>query len=366
MQNMKYLYRVLVALSMAIFAVSCGDDNSILIDSLSADGDEFFCNQKVKVWMCVNSSDLWHTDYEWSCDGGTLTQPQGLNEMTWKAPNVPGIYTITCRATVGKATETRSHKMYVSSYYFEKFEKSSHSLSLQGSNKNAMKKETNGNQYLQIQVNSSSEAKRYVRRSFDDNSLCTPFSTRMKLGFEKNVPNTQHVIVGKNDELGMMEYRWNMRSDVSNRSSFVNQIRFLWYPSVPKDGYPVIPVEEKATSVEGTDDYNVLLSAVYTGPDGRQTAYNEYHKIEGLNTFKVKDYKTVSMSVDENEKLIICMAGSEMLNSSIVSNVRAEKGCEGKMYINNWEIYYLNGNGGRNIPVVYMDDALGSTTEILK
>ena len=80
---MKSLYRLILLLCFAPFLASCGDDDFIEIDSLSADGDEFYCNQKVKVWMCVRSSDLWHTDYQWSCDGGTLTQPQGLNEMTW-------------------------------------------------------------------------------------------------------------------------------------------------------------------------------------------------------------------------------------------------------------------------------------------
>ena len=81
--------------------------------------------------MCVRSSDLWHTNYEWSCDAGSLTQPQGLNEMTWKAPSTPGTYTITCRASIGGESQVRSHKMYVSSYNFDKFEKTPHSLSLQ-------------------------------------------------------------------------------------------------------------------------------------------------------------------------------------------------------------------------------------------
>ena len=103
---------------MAIAAglTSCSDESdSLTIDSLNTMGDEFYCNQKVKVWMCVNSSDLWHTTYTWSCDGGTLTQPQGLNEMTWKAPSVPGTYPIPCTAKVGNKAQTRSHQMYVSS-----------------------------------------------------------------------------------------------------------------------------------------------------------------------------------------------------------------------------------------------------------
>jgi len=361
---MKYLQSVFMVWIMAMAAVSCSDEEYLEIDSLSADGDEFFCNQKVKVWMCVHSSDLWHTTYEWSCDGGSLTQPQGLNEMTWKAPNIPGVYTITCKATVGGESQVRSHKMNVSSYYFEKFEKSSHSFSLQKSNTNALKKEKNGNQYLQIRVNSSSEVKRYVRREFGDDNLCTPFSTRMKLGFDQNVPNTQRVKVGSTDEPAMLEYRWNMRSDLSNENSYISQIRMLWYPSVPADGYPAVP--EEGLTLENTADYNVRLIVQYTGADGKKTTYNEYRKVEGLNTFKVAEYKTVSMSVDENERLLVYVAGDEVLTSNILSNARTVNGCPGNMYINNWEIYYINGNGGRNIPLMYMDDAYASTSELLK
>ena len=40
--------------------------------------------------------------------------------MTWKAPSTPGTYTITCRASIGGESQVRSHKMYVSSYYFDK------------------------------------------------------------------------------------------------------------------------------------------------------------------------------------------------------------------------------------------------------
>ncbi len=361
---MKYIYQLFIALFCTISFASCGEDEFLEIDSLSADGNEFFCNQKVKVWMCVNSSDLWHTDYEWDCDGGILTQPQGLSEMTWKAPSVPGVYTITCKATVGGKSQVRSHKMYVSSYYFEKFEKSSHSFTLQSSNTNSLKKEANGNQYLQIRVNSAAEVKRYVRRAFDDASLYTPFSTRLKLGFEENVPNTQKVKVGSKEENAVLEYRWNLRSDPSNQNAYINQIRMLWYPSTVTDEYPSVP--NGGTTVEGTTDFNVQLIAQYTSATGTKVTRNEYHKLNTMNTFVAKEYKTVSMSVDENDKLLAHVAGTEVLISDIVANLRTEMQCEGRMSINNWEIYFINGNGGRNIPLMYMDDAYGSNTEILR
>lgn len=374
---MKYLYNLLIALFCSCAIVGCGDDDFLEIDSLSTDGDEFFCNQKVKVWMCVRSSDLWHTDYEWTCEGGTFTQPQGLNEMTWKAPSVPGTYTITCKATVGGVSQVRSHKMYVSSYYFEKFEKSSHSMSLQGNNTNSLKKESNGNQYLQIRVNSNSEVKRYIRRAFgDDNLVANPFSTRIKMGFESNVPNTQRVIVGNKNENAVLEYRWNLRADASNEGAYLNQIRMMWYPGTLKDGevYPDVPVvkvdengeTQPVLTPEGTLQYNVQLVAQYTGADGKKTTKNEYHFLNTMNTFKAKEYKTVSMGLDQNKVLTAYIDGVETLRSNIVQELYTEKNCKGGIYVNNWEVYYINGNGGKNIPQMYFDDAYASNTEILK
>ena len=365
---MKYIYQIFFILFCTLTFVSCGDDDYIEIDSLSADGDEFYCNQKVKVWMCVRSSDLWHTTYEWSCDAGTLTQPQGLNEMTWKAPSSPGRYTITCRAKVGGETQTRSHTMYVSKYYFDKFEKAPHSMSLDSKKtKSAFKQESDGNQYLQVQMNSAADVNSYVRRSFSDESLYTPFSTIMKLGFEKNIPNLQNIKVGTKTGKPTLEYRWNLRSDASNNGAYINQIRLLWYPGALKSGevYPAVS-DDGTLSIEGTPDYNVQLIVQYTGSDGKKISYNEYHKLNTMNTFKNKLYQTVSMSVDENEMIIVHVAGKEVLRSSVLSNARTVNACEGRMSINNWELYIPNGDGGKSIPIIYIDDAEASISDILK
>lgn len=359
---MKYIYQLLIALFCVVNFVGCGDEDFLEIDSLNADGDEFFCNQKVKVWMCVKSSDLWHTDYQWSCDGGVLTQPQGLNEMTWKAPSLPGTYTITCKATIGGESQERSHKMYVSSYYFEKFEKSPHSITFQNSTAN-FKKEGD-NQYMQFSVNSSSEVKRNLRRPFGDETLHTPFSMRMKFGFEKNIPNTQQVAVGTKKENGVLESRFNLRSNIANKGNYVNQIRVLFYPSIPTDGYPFVPAGE--TVVEGTPDFNVQVIVQQTETSGKKNTFNEYHKLNTLNTFKVNSNKNITFAVDENESLLVFIDGEEALNSNLVKKVRTDKVCEGQIFIDNWEFYFLNGNSGRNVPVMYIDDIYGSNTEILK
>lgn len=366
---MKYI-SFFFALLFCAFITSCGEDDYIQIDTLNADGDEFYCNQKVKVWLCLHSSDLWHTDYRWTCDGGTLTQPQGLNEMTWQAPNVPGTYTITCTAMIGGAQETRSRKMYVSSYYFDKFEKSSHSMSLQSGTTSSMKKESDGNQYLQVKVNSSTEVTRYVRRAFGDNTLCTPFSTRMKLGFEEYVPSTDSITVGTKSGQPTLEYRWNMRADESNNNSYIDRIRLIWYPAplAAGESYPCAYDElgNKIPSEEGTEDYNIHIEVQYTQAAGTKVTYHEYHKLNTMNTFAEGVYQTVAMSIDENENFLVHVAGQEALRSSIIQDIRTEQASQGGLYINNWELYIPNGNSGRNVPVVYVDDAYASNTGILE
>lgn len=361
---MKYFYKLILLFCFAPFLAACSDDDYIDIESLNANGDEFYCNQKVKVWMCVHSSDLWHTDYQWSCDGGSFTQPQGLNEMTWKAPAVPGTYTISCTATVGGKSQTRQHKMYVSSYYFDKFEGTSHSMSLNNQT-SSLKKESNGNQYLQTKLNSSTEPTRRLQRSFGDNTLQTPFYTRVKMGFESNIPTTRQIKVGTKTSNSVLEFRWNLRQDATNTGTWINQIRLLWFPTVPTDGYPDVPANAGGVTPEGTTDYNVQLTVQYTDAVGKKTSLNEYRKLNAFNTFKEKEYKTVSMGVDENYNLEAYVAGQLALQSDIVAKAYTQGNCIGGIFINNWETYILNGDGAKNLPVYYFDDAYASFEKLM-
>ena len=72
------------------------------------------------------------------------------------------------------------------------------------------------------------------------------------------------------------------------------------------------------------------------------------------------------MSVDENEQLFVYIDGVEALNSDLVKQARTEKACEGVISINNWELYIMNGDKGKKIPQIYIDDAEASISEILK
>ena len=364
---MKRIDKFIIGLLFIFWLTGCSDDSFIEIDSLSSDGNEFFCNQKVKIWMNVHSSDLWHTNYEWSADGGTLTQPQGLDEMTWKAPNVPGTYTIRCKVTVGNKTDIREKKMFVSSYFFEKFEKSPYAFSGQSSTTLSLRTETvNGqtNGWLRANVNSSSEVNRYLNRSFGDPELTTPFSIRAKLGFESNAPTLETIKVGNKTGNTMLEYQLNCLKDPASETGFVNRISFFWYPTNVTPGFPVVP--EGATSPDGSTTYNSRVSIQTRNVMGLTTTYDYYYTISKMSTFTNKNYKKVGMAIDENYHLHIFMEGEEVLTTPVISELRTLNQIQGGIFIDNWRIVFPNVNGGANRPMLYFDDAYASTTELLK
>lgn len=364
---MKGKYKLIIGLFFFTWLLSCSDESFIEIDSLSSDGNEFYCNQKVKIWMNVRSSDLWHTDYEWSADGGTLTQPQGLDEMTWKAPNVPGTYTIRCKVTVGDKTDIREKKMFVSSYFFEKFEKSPYAFSGQSSTTLSLRTETvNGqsNGWLRANVNSSSEVNRYLNRSFGDPELATPFSIRAKIGFESNAPTLATIKVGNKTGNTMLEYQLNCLKDPSSVTGFVSRISFSWYPTNVSPGFPAVPTG--GISPDGSVTYNSKVTVQTRNEMGLTTTHDLYYTIGKMSTFSNQIYKKVGMAIDENYLLHVFIEGEEVLTTPVISELRVSNQFQGDIIIDNWRIIFPNGNGGTNRPMLYFDDAYASTTELLK
>lgn len=361
---MKKIRIIFVFLSMiGVGIISCSDEDAFVsIDSLSSDGNEFYCNQKVKLWMCVKSSDLWHTDYQWSCDGGTLTQPQGLDEMTWQAPNIPGTYTVRCKVTTGGKSDIREHKMYVSSYFFDKFEKSPHGFSGQSSTTLTLRTENiNGltNGYLEAKVNSSSEVQRYIQHAFNDETLCTPFSVLAKIGFSSNMPTVDTIRVGTKKGLNELKYQLICKKDPTSQTGFIHNISFGWIPTTVTPRFPNIPGD--ASNV-----FNAYLSIGSTDIIGKTTTTSYYYLIPELSSFSNKNYKKVAMAIDKDYNFYVFLDGNQVLETNVISELRNSKGCEGNIFIDTWRILFPNGNGGKNIPLLYVDDAYASTTDILK
>lgn len=368
---------ILLILCLSAGMVSCSDDDYIEIESLSVMGDEFYCNQKVKLWMCVRSSDLLSTDYQWECDGGKLTQPQGLDEMTWQAPDKPGEYTVSCRVSVGGKSERREHKMYVSSYFFEKFDgsKAPTSFTYQSQSKNSMQQEANGNRYLQIYANSTSEAERYMRRTFGDPTLHTPFFTRLKIGYDRNMPTVKTIKVGSKSVENIIRYRWSFDYNMENENDYMSLLDFRWYPSNPEGGYPTHtanPTENSPAVVvlSGTPsqegEYNMMVQFQMKKVDtGKASNYYFRFYSDKMNRFENGMQETVSLGINENYQIQVFMSGEEIVTIDDLHVLREKYGWVGNYYVNQWNIYFTNNTGGVNPPYMYIDDGYASS-EVLK
>ena len=80
-----------------------------------------------------------------------------------------------------------------------------------------------------------------------------------------------------------------------------------------------------------------------------------------MNQFKNGTYETVSLGVDEDRNILVYLSGNEIMNLPVLKDKANELGWTGENYVNYWDIYYLNGDKGNNVPVMYFDDGYAST-----
>ncbi|MBD8347568.1 hypothetical protein [Dysgonomonas sp. HGC4] len=344
----KSLYFILLC---GLLATSCSDDHYVEIDSLNTDGDEFYCNQKVKIWMAVRSDDLSEVDYQWSCEGGRLTQPQGLDEMTWQAPNTPGTYTVSCTVSSGGKSQTRIHKMYVSSYFFEKFEKTPYGITPQSGSEIIAKTESIGgttNTYAQFNGKSSTEVQRYLEKVFNDAQLKIPFSTISKIGFISAIP-ADSMTVGTKKGPPSLYYAWGLKRDPKQTDVvYPTQLKVEWYPNV-QGKMPVTSLGEK---------FNLAISISYL-EKGVLKVVSFMTYVGKVSSFDNGIYKKISMSVDKDYYIYVNLDGEEVLKSSWLREFRTKNNSQDNIYIDWWRIGFPNGTG-KNLPVLYLDDAYGA------
>jgi hypothetical protein len=344
------LINILGIILLTVLFAGCKDDQTATIDSLSTDGDEFFCNQKVKLWMVVNSNDLVSVDYHWTCEGGKLTQPQGLNEMTWQAPTVPGTYKVSCTITIGGKSETRSHDMLVSSFFFEKFEKSSYSFKGQSSTTLTKSTETidgKVNGYLQAVAKTTTEASRYIYYNFGDPTLKIPFSCGAKLGWISDFP-TASIKVGSKTSTNSLYYEVTMNRDPDKLdNAYIDDVRFEWYPVGVTTGLPVDPVT--GAKYNGCLKYEQNIG-------GSKTWFQVSVNVPELN-FAVGEYKRLAMNISADYMVSVYVAGTLVLQSDAIQKWRVTNASKDDMYPAEWRLVFPNGNGGNKPPKIYFDDA---------
>ncbi|MBD5284853.1 MAG: hypothetical protein HDS29_01065 [Bacteroides sp.] len=114
---------ILYILMMVVMLASCKDDGEVTIHSLNTFGNKVSRNDKVKVFVSVETSDELETTYSWGCDGGNFTNYDGLFQNVWVAPNEPGEYELWVTVKCDGKKETRRAKMTVTDeLYFRDFE----------------------------------------------------------------------------------------------------------------------------------------------------------------------------------------------------------------------------------------------------
>ena len=341
---------IIAILLLALFFTNCKDDSFVTIDSLSTGGDEFYTNQLVKLWMNVNSDNLMNVTYTWGCEGGFLVQPQGLDEMTWKAPSTPGVYKVYCTVSSGGKSETRYHEMLVSSFFFEKFESSTYSFKGQSSTKLSLKTETvNGksNSYLEAYVSSTSSSNRYLYFNFDDPELKVPFSLGAKVGWLSDFP-TDTVVVKTSVYANKMSYQLTLnRAPEYVDTKYIDNLRFEWFPVKGSKGDPVDDVSGNA--------FNGTLSFEENNM-GSKTWYSVNIYAPELVSAK-GEAKRVAVNIDANYLVTVYVAGTKVLETDLLKKWRIDNVAKDNIYIGEWRYVMVNGNGGNKPPKFYFDEA---------
>lgn len=331
---------------MFLFITGCEEPATVEIDSLSAMGDEFFFGQKVKVWMAVNTNDLPAARYTWSTVGGRLTQPQGLDENTWEAPREAGRYTLTCEVDVNGKKQARSREMWVSSYYFEKFEKTSHTFTMNSSTG------TLKNGALEARVNSTTAARGYAQRAFADAQLRVPVSMEAQMGWVSNFPKDA-IKVGSTTTDNTLYYEWTLNRDPERTDNlFIDNIRFEWFPVGKTSGLPVDENKKQYNGFLRFQQRNATTSTttVFTIPVNHP----------GL-TFAQNEKKKVSLSIDSDYQVHVYMGGTEILKTDAIRKWRVSSNAKDDIYVNQWRINYCSNSAGQTSPTIAIDNAYVTT-----
>ena len=120
---MKQIHKLLLVVS-CLLAVACSKDESFVnIVSVNTFGNTVCRNDVVKVFVSVETDNKDLPTYEWGCEDGKMTNPQGLFENVWQAPDKAGKYKIWVKVKSGRAEDTHYAYMTVTDeYYYTNFE----------------------------------------------------------------------------------------------------------------------------------------------------------------------------------------------------------------------------------------------------
>jgi hypothetical protein len=331
------------------------DKGSLRIDSLSFYGNEFYCNQKIKMWMCIESDNLIIADYDWGSEAGYFTEKL-FSEACWVTPNVPGEYDVWCKVTVGKNTETRHRKVKVSHYFFDYF-KGSSAWTLGTGVERALRVDNNSNNYAELKMNSTVVPAGAVTCSFSDPNLKIPFSCRATIGHLSNMP-TDSVTVGGYKASNSLGYTLMFDRDPGLSGLYISEVNFAWYP-VGNTQMPLVP--------GGSGErYNGHFYFVQAGSGATQIPFSAYFYHPALN-FAEKETKKVGLNISQDYKLSIYVAGSLVYETDELKKWCTANNYNGSLHVTSWNIAIPNANNGTaaNAPLIYLTNTIADNTGVV-
>ncbi len=280
---MKVIY---IFLAMLLILTGCKDDGNVKIDSLSHWGETCFQGQIVPVWVSVDTDDKSITEYEWSCNGGEFQEiPGGLNnklyQAVWIAPMENGTYTLTCKVTCGRSSETRSTEIVVDKYLYFDFENTKQNKYLRKTNVNAS---INSAKELSVKGSKKNEYG-YVSTFIDTNPISPnlTFEVDLKTGKTYGVKEGATYFDFKFARPVMAE---NIQDD-----TYVRNLRV--------EVYPILPFE--------SNNNNLKTSVIYDGTIEKKhnvfVWYEVYEPKFEISTWKLlTSYSDTNATLNKNTK----------------------------------------------------------------
>jgi len=351
---MKIKYVSIIILIVAASLTGCLERNkgTLRIDSLSFYGNEFFCNQKIKMWMCVESDNLYIAEYDWGCEAGHFTE-KIFGEACWVAPNVPGEYDVWCKVTIGKNTETRHRTVNVSRYFFEYF--TNGSVWTVPSTTTAARV-LDPNVWMMLNVNSTTATTSYINYVFNDPNLKIPFSCRATMGHVTRMPKDS-IAIGTGRAANTIAYQLLLNRDPGLTGLYIDQINFALYPVGSETN--IMPIDE--TSGEKCNGWAMIRQAGV----GAAVPYPAFFYHPALN-FDEGENKKVSINVSEDYLLKIYVAGEKVFESDGIKTWRTVNNYSGSMHVSEWRIIVPNAQSGTaaNVPQFFLDNTIADNTGI--
>ncbi len=305
MKKIQYLFILLAVL----FLAGCQkEDAFVRIDSVSKVGSEFFQGQKIQVWVAAEVGELKDASYVWDCDGGTFSGPKNLFQNVWVAPRKAGEYTVTCTVKANGESDTRSTKMIVGDYFFDKFSVASTNFSLS----NFTATYANGEVLL---VGSKSNTRGSFRREFGDTALFNPFTFKADVAWRTKYKNATSSMYYR------LQFNKPTRYNGSKVKQYIREIRLELWPTASGTAKNYALSYEVFSSEFSTSTWTIIENA----------RKEQFVFADGSKATDKKGMRPINFSVDKDGKVIIKLDGAAVLESDAVKTWRTTNNIPDKL-----------------------------------